>query len=53
MRLLFDPVTWEEEMRYIFLHDVLLVAGIVAGVAVISIVLIVLLRKKKKRGKQS
>ena len=51
MRIFGDPVTWEEELRYVFLHDVLLIVGVVAVVAVVAAVLIAVL-KKKKRGKQ-
>ena len=51
MRFLADPVTWEEELRYIFLHDVLLIVGITAAVAAVAAILIAVFRKKK-RGKQ-
>ena len=47
MRILADPVTPAEEFRYLVTHDLLLIYGIVALVAAVSVVLIVVQKKRK------
>ena len=51
MRIFTDPVTWEEELRYLVFHDLLLILGIVTLVAGIAAVLIILLKKKRGQTK--
>ncbi len=47
MRILADPVTPAEEFRYLVTRDLLLILGIVALVAAVSVILIVVHKKRK------